>query len=142
MSDLYQPDKLHQLQLLREQTRLTGGLHEAQVLNLKMWPLVLFQEATSSEFTWDPDKKIVSFRVKLKKAAKIGKAKSAEYKQRVEVLNGWVGQLLGAPWYISVKFDCNTPMTLYGKRNLDVGRNSGAEPGSDSGSKKRTPDRA
>lgn len=83
--------------MLREQTRLTGALHEAQVLQLKMWPMVVFDTASASRFTWDPEGKVVTFTVTIKNQ------KLAWWKQRVTILNEWVQTLLGKDWVIRVQ---------------------------------------
>lgn len=102
-----------QLQMLKETTRMTGGLHEAQCLQLKMWPLVVFEAQTSS-FTWDPDTKIVLFDVSLMKSNKKPAIKAMT--QRVEALNSWVQQLLGDEWIAKVKIDGK--VTFTGKRKI------------------------
>lgn len=100
MSEMAQASTQQQLQMLKEQTRLTGALHEAQVLQLKMWPLVVFQNAISSEFTWDPDKKVVAFKLDLPTSGPIGKPEW--WQERTDGLNGWVQTLLGDEWCITV----------------------------------------
>jgi hypothetical protein len=118
MSDIYQPNPQQQLQLLKEQTRLTGGLHEAQVLQLKLWPLVVFDTAISSSFTWDPDKKTVSFKI-IHPATKAKKKPGlAWWKERVMVLNRWVQALLGDEWMIYLI--CGNK-TYSGQRTYNVG---------------------
>lgn len=116
MSDLYQPSKEQQIQMLKEQTRLTGALHDAQVLQLKMWPLVVFDQALTSSFSWDPEKKNVIFNITYPKK---GVQKLAFWKERVTVLNGWVQTLLGGEWAIQVK--CGGK-TFSGQRSFDVKR--------------------
>lgn len=124
MSEIYQPNAQQQLQMLKEQTRLTGGLHEAQVLQLKMWPLVVFDTCHSSSFTWDPDKKVISFKVEAPWSKSGGGVKAkkfplAYWKERVTVLNGWVQTLLGDEWMITVTADRKT---YAGQRSLNVER--------------------
>lgn len=103
MSDIAQASVRQQLQMLKEQTRLTGALHEAQVLQLKNWPLVVFQDASGSEFTWDPDKKYVAFVVKIPPRCPSRLRSEAWWKKRVGALNQWVQELLGDEWYIKVR---------------------------------------
>ncbi len=119
MSDLYQPSQAQQLQMLKEQTRLTGGLHDAQVLQLKMWPLVVFDTALGSSFTWDPDTKIVTFTITHPNTKAKKKLPLEYWKQRVAVLNGWVQTLLGDEWVIRVKVG---DKTYAGNRSLNVQR--------------------
>jgi hypothetical protein len=116
MSDLYQPSKEQQLQMLKEQTRLTGALHDAQVLQLKMWPLVVFDRAQGSRFTWDPEKKVVVFMLDMPTKGK--EQKLAWWEERVKVLNGWVQVLLGEDWYIEVKVTGKKSREYRGSRNL------------------------
>ena len=86
-----------QLQMLAQLTKMSGGLHEAQVIHLKIWPLLVF-DASASEFTWDPDTKKVTF--KLKPATSLKKTPSM--RQRAETLGQWVQTLLGKEWSIDV----------------------------------------
>lgn len=119
MSDLFQPSTKQQIQMLREMTRLTGGLHEAQVLQLKMWPMVLFTGLISHEFTWDETLKEVSFVL-------TGKRPPLKVVQAaVEVLNSWVQELLGESWIVRVKWGKNS---FAGKRSII---NVGKRPDSD-----------
>jgi hypothetical protein len=114
MSEIAQASVRQQLQVLKETTRLTGGLHEAQVLNLKMWPLILFTNVCGSSFSWDPDKKTVSFVLVLEPKAK--KKKQAWWEKRVNILNEWVHELLGSEWIVEVSDGKIT--TLRGKREI------------------------
>lgn len=53
-----------QLLLLREQTRRMGVLHDAQVLQLKMWPRAYFVKSTSAtQVSVDIEKKRLVFQV-------------------------------------------------------------------------------
>jgi hypothetical protein len=128
VSELYQADALQQLQMLKEQTRLTGALHEAQVVQLKMWPLVLFQDWSKSEFTWDPDQKYVAFKMsKGKKKTRTKAPKLADHQERVDVLAGWVQELLGSEWRVQVQFGPDTEGVLHGKRKFNVGDRKGGD---------------
>lgn len=115
VSNLYQASKQQQIAMLREQTRLTGALHEAQVLQLKMWPLVVFDVCVGSKFTWDPEKKLVTFTLDVPPKAK---PKLAWWKQRVEVINGWVQTLLGDEWCIEVKTSGKNSKSFKGSRKI------------------------
>jgi hypothetical protein len=100
MNSIYQPSVMQQLQMLKEQTRLTGGLHEAQVLQLKAWPLVVFnvKRGKDAAFTWDPDKHIVAFSI-------TGSEKHDQgwWQKRTNILGLWVKNLLGNDWKTNVK---------------------------------------
>lgn len=102
MNDLRGATPEQQLQMLREQTRLTGGLHEAQVIHLKAWPLLLWQEAKSTSFTWDPDSRSIIFDLNHRRGASSLKKDQKWWQQRVDVLTGWVQQLLGDEWMVRV----------------------------------------
>lgn len=58
-------DGYTQLALLRKLTEWTGVLSEAQVVNLKMWPLLAAPHAKTSEFTWNPPERSIIFNLKL-----------------------------------------------------------------------------
>jgi hypothetical protein len=124
VSDLYQPNTKQQLQMLREMTRLTGALHEVQVVNLKMWPLVLFTDAKTSSFTWDPDKKLVHVSLMLK--PRHPTRKQAWWKERVGALSSWVHELLGDEWVTNVQIQNGKRPTIYrGTRKItDAGADS------------------
>lgn len=83
--------------LLREQTRLTGGLHHVQVLNLRMWPKILFGEC-ESEFTWDPEKKEVSFFIQTEE----GNILDFQVKEAVDHLTEWSRHMVGLDWNVLV----------------------------------------
>ncbi len=123
MNPLYQPNASQQLQMLKEQTRLTGGLHEAQVLQLKMWPMVVFDTALSSSFTWDPEKKVVVFTITHPTTRSKKKHPLEYWKERVTALNGWVQVLLGDEWMIQVKCGGKTYNGLRSVTNVGADRN-------------------
>jgi hypothetical protein len=52
---------LEQLALLKTMTLRTGSIHEAQALQLKMWPL-LIPDVTKAEATVDSERKLVTFK--------------------------------------------------------------------------------
>lgn len=83
--------------LLKDLTRRLDMLHDAQVLQLKMWPLVLFTHARSAELAVSFENKEVDYIVKTK-----GKA-PADLKDRFEYLNEWTKWLLGNDWLVKVK---------------------------------------
>lgn len=91
--------KLHQqIGMLRDMTRRTGAIHEAQVLQLRMWPR-LFAGSTSSETKVDAEKKIVTYEV----SGKI--SKSAKNKRLINELNRWTKELLWAETTVIIKFN-------------------------------------
>ncbi len=91
-----------QILALKMMTAQTGVLHEAQVLQLKLWPWTVFpKEITSYEIGVqpDPDKKYLEYRM-------IGHDKiKALPKKGVVLLQSWVKNLLGQDWTVVVKFN-------------------------------------
>ncbi len=88
---------LEQLMVLREMTRTTGILHEAQVLQLKYYPLIL-THATRSEFHYDFENAIVIFNLKETKGSK-----PKQWTKRMETLAEYTQTLLGKEYTIQVK---------------------------------------
>lgn len=93
------------LMFLRAQTERTGTLHESQVLQLKLWPRVLFQTSTpATKFKVNIAGKSVHFDVVV--TGKPFKPKKGEGIIRPEdapvVLDSWVKSLLGQDWAVSV----------------------------------------
>ena len=114
-SDLYNASVEEQFAALQEVTRLTGALHEAQKLQLQLWPMLVFQDAIRSEFSWDNDKKTVDFKITLPEGSK--RAKGARLaKTRVGILNGWIQRLLGGEWIAVVSYN---GATLRGQRQIN-----------------------
>jgi len=60
------PEFGEQLMLLRGMTERTDILHEAQILQLRMWPIVLFDHARKAEIQVNFEKKEIDFRVRVK----------------------------------------------------------------------------
>lgn len=86
-----------QLMLLKDLTERTGILHEAQILQLKMYPLVIFQNAKEVRLELDIEKKELHFVSKFK----IGNPK--DFKVKCEQLESYVKWLLGTNWIVRVK---------------------------------------
>lgn len=82
--------------ILKDMTRRMSVLHEAQVLQLKWYPMVIFQNATSVELTVDIEGKEIHFFVKTKQA-------DLKDKKLCEQLDKYVKWLLGDDWFIRVK---------------------------------------
>jgi hypothetical protein len=116
-----------QIAMLREQTRITGGLHHAQVTQLKMWPMVAFDIIVGSSFTWDPKTKVVKFKLDL--PSKPPARKLEWWKERVGAVQKWVHSLLGDEWMIQVVAG---KKTFNGSRKINAGR-AGAQPGAKTG---------
>jgi len=89
---------LQDLLNLRALTDRMGCLHELQVVQLKNWPWVLFNNLTRFDVVPDVKTKIVEFRFSLSKTKKMPK----DSKKRFDALNEWVKTLLGNDWLIKV----------------------------------------
>lgn len=83
--------------LLRALTESTGILHDAQVLQLKMYPLFYIEHARSAEVHVNLEDKEVDFYVKVK-----GK-EPANFDAKCEELNKAVKWLLGPAWLVRVR---------------------------------------
>lgn len=116
MDEIFKADLPTQLALLRQTTKLTGGLHEAQVQQLKVWPLLTFQWAEQASFTWDPDKREVYFHPQPPKWVR---PKRDHLQKGADVLATWVCGLLGDEWETVVILGDDR---VVGKRNGDVRR--------------------
>jgi hypothetical protein len=92
-------DQWHQLDVRREVTRNTGILHESQVVNLKMWPLV-FLNCTSSECHFNYETKTVIY-----KLTKLKGRKPANLLARYKHLVGATQRLLGEEYAVTIKLD-------------------------------------
>jgi hypothetical protein len=85
---------LEQIVYLRRLTELTGVIHEAQIMHLKLfWGLI--SDGTGKEFAMDPEKKMLEFRLPLKKE-KFLKNKTDWFMEAIKTV-------LGNGWRISVK---------------------------------------
>lgn len=82
-------DETEQLMVLRDFTQKTGVLHEAQVMHLKYWFLML-TNATDFEIEFQPDSSKVIYRV-LKTKGK----KPENYNKNLNQLSEYVKFLLG-----------------------------------------------
>jgi hypothetical protein len=87
-----------QLLMLKGLTRSMGVLHEAQVLQLKMWPLVLFTHARKCEERVNLETREIDFVILQTK----GEAPK-DLEARMEALVGWTKWLLGDDWMVKVK---------------------------------------
>lgn len=88
-----------QLALLRGVTGGGAFLHEAQVLQLRIWPLLAAQHADSSDFIFDPEKKTIDFYLKISK----GKKAAPDFEDKLDGLDRSVRSMLGDEWLIRVR---------------------------------------
>lgn len=92
------PSQEEQLLMLKDLTARMGVLHEAQVFQLKMWPLVLFTHARKCEERVNIDGKEIDF-VILQTKGKVPEDMEA----RMNALVDWTKWLLGDDWMVKVK---------------------------------------
>jgi hypothetical protein len=100
-----------QLMMLKAFTARTGVIHDAQMLQLEMWPLFLFG-GISNTVSIDTDKRLVTFEVNIKKKPT---TKVAEEKRKV--LTEWVRSIL----WDNTGIDLNFKVINYGTKK---GRNN------------------
>jgi hypothetical protein len=86
-----------QLLLLRSMTERTGILHEAQLLQLKMYPIAMITNSKSAEIKVDIEGKVIDFFLKL------DKKKNAELEIQCERVSEAVKWLLGPDWLVRVR---------------------------------------
>lgn len=87
-----------QLVVLRGMTERTGALHEAQVLQLKMWPPI-FLGSKGHTFSWDFESKRMTFDIQLPWHKKKVNARG------LNALADAVRFLLGDDWTVVVRRD-------------------------------------
>ena len=91
-------DHEKQLLLLRDLTQRMGIIHDAQQLQLKMWPIVLFTHGQKFEERVNVEEKEVDFVILQTKGKK-----PIDMDERFKALNDWTKWLLGDDWLIRVK---------------------------------------
>lgn len=106
-------DTKAQLLRLKDLTRRTGVVAETQVLQLKLWPYMLFNiVGNDAEAKLDPYEKHVSWDLRLKGKPPAGK----DLKARGETLESWLRTLLGDEWLLDIRVrqkKGGTSKTLY-----------------------------
>lgn len=101
-----------QLMALKALTRTTGVLHEGQILQLKIWPFLLYsQKEISYELRVDLDRKVVEYLLQFK-----GKV-PVKIKDRVASLENDLHWLLGSEWLL--KASANGKSVFTGTRKID-----------------------
>lgn len=102
MSDAFEgvPEDVKSLLLrAKDQTRRTGILCEPQVLQLRLWPRVVFKDVLDVDIDpLDIEAKTVHYLLRVKTPPK-GK----DLVKRAEVLAGWIRSLLGDDWVYNLK---------------------------------------
>lgn len=90
----------HQLALLKDQTKRTGLMHEAQVVNLKWWGILLSPDGATVQVAWDTETSIMKYIIDLSKAQDVdGLTPVAR-----DALESWVKELLGENWALKVEY--------------------------------------
>lgn len=88
-----------QLILLRDIANSAGALHDAQVRQLRIWPLALFSHVLKHEFQWDFEERRLFFRFKVHAKKKPPRNLEKRYK----ILDHNVKLMLGPEWSIEIK---------------------------------------
>ena len=87
-----------QLMRLKDLTRRTGVLSEPQMLQLRLWPRVVFKDVLDVELQVDIVQRTLHYLVRVQKPPK-GKDRDT----RTSALFGWVALLLGEEWAMDIK---------------------------------------
>lgn len=98
-------DATNQLLMLKELTKETGVLHEAQALQLRMWSMLAVSHALNFpeiRFGWE-DREIEFLFKKLKK-----KEQPKDFNLRLENMVKWVHWLLGDEYLVRIKDEKGT----------------------------------
>lgn len=98
MSEIYQPGKVEQFAMLRDMTARLGVLHEAQVLQLKLWPHTLIPNLNRFEILVDVQGRALEYHVQFQ-----GRAPAkTKLKAPLAKLEECVRWLLGETWKVRV----------------------------------------
>lgn len=87
-------DMLEQLMRLRHLTELTGALHEAQLLQFKMWTAVLFNKESTVEIKNQSKNKQISY---------IVRGEVDNLKDKARAICDWTRKIVGNEWEVEVK---------------------------------------
>jgi hypothetical protein len=90
-------DELKQLMSLKQITNMTGALHEAQVLHLKYYPLIL-THCIKCEVNFMFEDKLVVY-----KLLKFDGPEPKDLKRRFNLLDQWVKTLLGSEYSVVIE---------------------------------------
>lgn len=96
MDDTYK-NQWEQLMLLKEFTRISGGIHEAQALQIQMWSYLAFDKISPSDLTIkiDINNKKIHYECKQKNYFK-------KYMNKINDLENNIKLLLGDSWSINI----------------------------------------
>ena len=84
-----------QLILLKNITKLTGALHEAQLEQMKYWLYALIKDPIIFEIQIAQEKQQVTYLIK----------SEADIKENLSCLNNWIKWLLGEEWEVKVQIN-------------------------------------
>jgi hypothetical protein len=106
-----------QLVMLRDMTKRFGTIHEAQALQLKLWPYTVDPTLTNSKCALDMESKYIEFEwsgppVKIEK----------KYQTRLKTLDSNVKFLLGDDWNVKVNRNSETIFPLDTKNGKPANR--------------------
>jgi len=92
-------DAWQKLLTLRELTKDTGGLHEAQILQLKTWPSFAFDDVQKLEFFWEDTR--IFYTISLNRARP---PRRDDFLMQKAILLKNVRELLGQEWTVNFTF--------------------------------------
>lgn len=93
--------------VLRDLTERTGAVHEEQLLQLKLWPMVVFErDPDQAQAQVDQETMTISFSISWK-ARFLGKLRLTQFqrlklRQGADRLMSWTQNLLGPSWSVEV----------------------------------------
>ena len=106
------------LMALRDMTKRTGIIYELQMVQLKNWPYVVF-DVTDNLILPDDHKRILSFDLTFKPTKKKPKGYKKYLKERSEILEGWVWQILGGEWKVKIRNHDTKDWVFQGERAIN-----------------------
>lgn len=101
-----------QLLALRALSATTLALHEAQLLQLKTWPLVVFPHLKKHTFSWEMKDRRVFYKFVIDSKKRVPR----NLKARFEALDQNIKAMLGEEWSIEVKAAGRNLYQSYGRQ--------------------------
>jgi hypothetical protein len=98
-----QKEWVDELLLLRGITESTGIIHEAQALQLRLWPRTILPWIAKSAAEVDLDAKMVHYKCQTNQET----PQSDDHESRYQALGEWTQFLLGPSWFVSISVDGN-----------------------------------
>jgi hypothetical protein len=84
---------------LRDLTRMTGAIYDAQMLQLKYWPLILFP-ASQHSIEYNNEERTLTIVMRLNAALPEGD----DLKLRIKTFQKWCWALLGDDWSVRLRY--------------------------------------